>query len=165
MFRDSISWTFWNQWSQILSFYIVCCFFFFAVRKSTNSTSTTNNFNTGYDFLTAVVMESSVFWDATALKPMLRTNMSSPNSGLNNKTTKKPAWTRQQLYLLGLLVNPEDGGRIFLQHVYWLSTDYTPLYPRIQNCWPLKQISITYNICLKCNAMAHTIDMLHCRWT
>jgi hypothetical protein len=32
--------------------------------------------------------------------------------------------------LLGLFLNPEDGGDMFLRNVSRLSTDYTALYPR-----------------------------------
>jgi hypothetical protein len=33
-------------------------------------------------------------------------------------------------FLLGLFFGPEDGGDMFFGKVGWLSTDYTPLYPR-----------------------------------
>jgi hypothetical protein len=36
-------------------------------------------------------------------------------------------------FLLGLFFYPEDGGDMFLWNVSWLSMDYIPLYPRIQN--------------------------------
>jgi hypothetical protein len=36
--------------------------------------------------------------------------------------------------LLGLFFDPEDGGDMFLRNINWLSTDYTALYPRRQNC-------------------------------
>jgi hypothetical protein len=32
--------------------------------------------------------------------------------------------------LLGIFLNPEDGGNNFLWNVSWLSMDYTALYPR-----------------------------------
>jgi hypothetical protein len=35
--------------------------------------------------------------------------------------------------LLGWLLDPDDGGDIFLRNVTWLSLDYTALYPRRQN--------------------------------
>jgi hypothetical protein len=31
--------------------------------------------------------------------------------------------------LLGVFFDPEDGGDIFLQHFFWLSTGYTALCP------------------------------------
>jgi hypothetical protein len=33
-------------------------------------------------------------------------------------------------FFLGLPLNPDDGGNIFLQHISWLLQDYTVLYPR-----------------------------------
>jgi hypothetical protein len=33
-------------------------------------------------------------------------------------------------FLLGLLLDPEGGGDIFLRNVSWIPTDYTALYPR-----------------------------------
>jgi hypothetical protein len=36
-------------------------------------------------------------------------------------------------FFFGLFLNPEDEGDVFLRNVFWLSKDYTVLYPRWQN--------------------------------
>jgi hypothetical protein len=66
----------------------------------------------------------------------LQQNMALPSSGLKNKAHKKPAWSRRQAkqvpfacsllhagFLLGLLVNPVGGCKMFLWNVSWLSAD------------------------------------------
>jgi hypothetical protein len=34
--------------------------------------------------------------------------------------------------MFGIFIDPDDGGEIFLQDVFILSTNYTALYPRIR---------------------------------
>lgn len=36
-------------------------------------------------------------------------------------------------FLLGYLLDPKDGGDMFLRTVSWLSTQYMALYPKRQN--------------------------------
>jgi hypothetical protein len=62
-------------------------------------------------------------------------NMSPQSSELKNKPSVKQAATfcLHTGLLLGLFINPEDGGDMFLQKVGWLSTDYIALYPRRQD--------------------------------
>jgi hypothetical protein len=68
----------------------------------------------------------SVFWDITSCsQPTFRRNISPPCSGSKNKLSKKQAWKH--------LANRENGGYVFFRNVWWFSTDYTALYPRIQN--------------------------------
>jgi hypothetical protein len=68
----------------------------------------------GFEVLTPVVMKSAVFWDITPCSP-LKVNQ------------RESRW--QAGILLGL-IDPEDGGDMFLGNVRWLSADYTVLYPR-----------------------------------
>jgi hypothetical protein len=65
----------------------------------------------GFEVLTPVVMKSAIFWDITACSP-LKVNISEEHV----------TW----------FFDPEDGGDMFLRNVGWLSTDYTPLYPRTE---------------------------------
>jgi hypothetical protein len=58
----------------------------------------------GFEILTAVVVNCSVFWDMERCSP------------------------------LKLFFNSEDGGDVFLRNVGWLSADCTALYTRRYNC-------------------------------
>jgi hypothetical protein len=40
-------------------------------------------------------------------------------------------WLLQAGFLLGLFLDPKDGGEIFLRNICWISTDYTEWYPRM----------------------------------
>jgi hypothetical protein len=66
----------------------------------------------GFEVSTAVVMKSTIFWDIT------------PCSLL--------ATCFQAGFLLGIFLDPEDGGDMFFRNVGRLSTDCTELYPRRQ---------------------------------
>jgi hypothetical protein len=68
-----------------------------------------------------MVMKSYIFWDT-----ILR---------VESKSSKKPAWRRQQAESeqLDSLFDPEGGDNMFLWSVSWLSLDYMTLYPRRWN--------------------------------
>jgi hypothetical protein len=45
-------------------------------------------------------------------------------------SSEENRWQTGSGFLLGLVINPEDGGDMFLRNVGSLSKDYTVLYPR-----------------------------------
>jgi hypothetical protein len=71
-------------------------------------------------------MKSSIFWDITPCSAL-------KDSRRFGETYLIFGFPLPGGFLLGLLLNPEDGGDIFLQNVGCLSTDYTALYPKRQN--------------------------------
>jgi hypothetical protein len=72
----------------------------------------------GPEVLTAVVMKSPIFWDITPFSP-LKVNQRFGGTCYLSHTS----------FLLGLFLNPEDGGDMFLRNFERLSADYTALYP------------------------------------
>jgi hypothetical protein len=70
---------------------------------------------------------STTFWDISPCSPLK----------INRRFEKHIASTfRVEEFcfyfrtLLGLFIDPEDGGDIFLRNIYWVSADYTALYSR-----------------------------------
>jgi hypothetical protein len=80
-------------------------------------------------------MKSSVFWDITPCSP-LKVNGQFGGTchlhlqGLGICQVRNWRGSRWQAEQLGIFINPEDGGDIFLRNVCLLSTDYTASYPR-----------------------------------
>jgi hypothetical protein len=82
-----------------------------------------------------IVMKNSIFCDITLLVRWNLTDVSEQHIssilGSKVKLGKKPSWAgcQHSRFLLSLLLDPEDGGNMFLRKVGWLSPDYTALYP------------------------------------
>jgi hypothetical protein len=97
-------------------------------------------FPAGFEFLTAVVVKSTIFWDITPCSPLSVNRRFGGTYRLHlqvrkNKFNKKSAWkqveSRSKLVYCGTyFFEPEDGGDMFLRKVGWYSTDYVALYHR-----------------------------------
>jgi hypothetical protein len=88
-----------------------------SLRRESKGTGVPNNStDIRFEVLTAMAMKSSVFWNITTFSPM--------------KVKTFSCCLLEVGFLLGLLLNPEDEGGMFLRNVGSLSTDYTLLYPR-----------------------------------
>jgi hypothetical protein len=96
----------------------------------------------GFKVLTAVVMESTIFWDITPCSP-LKVNgrfggtyhLYLQGRRIREARNSVIAGDKQSFhdgFLLGLFFDSDDGADIFLRKVAWLSTDYMALYPRKQ---------------------------------
>jgi hypothetical protein len=72
----------------------------------------------GCEVLTAVVMNSSVFWDITTCSPL---KVSHLQGGRKSKASNQHE------------ASSLNGGDMFLRNVGWLSTDYTALVPEDNN--------------------------------
>jgi hypothetical protein len=77
----------------------------------------------GFKVLTAVVVKTSNFWVITQCRS-LKVNR------CFGGTCRSPCYQLHAGFLLGLYINSEDVGNMFLRNVGWLSTDRTALYPR-----------------------------------
>jgi hypothetical protein len=82
----------------------------------------------GFEFLTAVVMKSSIFWDITPCSP-LKVNWRFGGTCRLHLQGRKISRARNQRESRWQ-ADPEDGGDMFLRNVGWNSTDYTASYPR-----------------------------------
>jgi hypothetical protein len=79
----------------------------------------------------------NVMWSIES-QPTLRRNISPPSSGLRISQARNQLESRRQAdrtcfhasFLLGLFIDPEDGGDMFPQNVSCLAMDYTALHPR-----------------------------------
>jgi hypothetical protein len=83
--------------------------------------------------LSSVVMESSASWCITPCSPLKDNrrfggNISPPVFVYNPKCLFATYF--HDGFLLGLFIDPEDGGDMSLRNVGCLSTDYAALYPR-----------------------------------
>jgi hypothetical protein len=78
-------------------------------------------------------LKSTIFWDIMPCSP-LALLVTCFHTGI----------------LLGLFVNLEDGGDLFLWYISWLSTDYMTLHPRRQYSSqpPLWETQILHKVCL-----------------
>jgi hypothetical protein len=89
--------------------------------KRTTAVETSNptfDYNcVGFEILTAVVIESTIFWDITPCSPL---------------KVNRVANCFHAVSLLRLFFSPKDGGGVFLRNVSWISTDDTALYPKRQ---------------------------------
>jgi hypothetical protein len=77
----------------------------------------------GFEFFTAVVMKSSIFWDITPRRKLK----------VNRRFGSSAYYLLHAGFLRALFFDREDGGNMFLGNVSLFSTDYTALYPRRQN--------------------------------
>jgi hypothetical protein len=67
---------------------------------------------------------------STETQPTFRRNMSPQSSGSKNKPRKTSEWKQAASrggILVGVSLDPEHGGDMFLRNVGWLWTDYTTL--------------------------------------
>jgi hypothetical protein len=89
---------------------------------------------TEFEVLTAVVINSSLFWDITTCSPpkvnrrfgvTYRLHL----QGRRISQTKHHCHLFHAGFLLGLFFDSNDGGDKFLRNVRWLSTESTELYP------------------------------------
>jgi hypothetical protein len=90
------------------------------------------SFLLGFNFLTAVVMKSSIFWDIT------RCNLLKINTRFGGNIFAfifRACYLPLSAFLLGLFFNSEDGGEMFIRNVHWFWKDYTSLYRARQNFW------------------------------
>jgi hypothetical protein len=76
-------------------------------------------------------------WDLKIFQPYLTEITNESESFHPRKISMIPAETPEAetgyascCFLLGLFVDPEDGGNMFLRNVSWLPADYTALHPR-----------------------------------
>jgi hypothetical protein len=124
-------------------------------------------------------MKCSVFWDIMPCIPLKVNWRFGGTCRLHFrgriKPSKKLAWSRQQAepgidQSRGELIqaggqqcsacyrfhagffDSEDGGDLFLRNVRWLSTQYTALYPRRQNCWKYATVINYIQNCIQYSA-------------
>jgi hypothetical protein len=66
-------------------------------------------------------------------------------------------------FLLGLYFDPEEGGDMFLRNVYWLSTEYTGLYPQKTELFKTWNVFLNqvYEACVKRSFTPEVITLLH----
>jgi hypothetical protein len=64
-----------------------------------------------FEVLTSVIMKSTVFWDLIPCRALKFTNVS---AGYTASTFRVEEQAKQAASKLGLLLDPEDGGNMFL---------------------------------------------------
>jgi hypothetical protein len=71
----------------------------------------------GFEVLTAVVMNSTIFWDITPCSPLRVNRRFGGTYGLHLQSRALLATFFHAGFLLGLFFDPEDGGDMFLRNV------------------------------------------------
>jgi hypothetical protein len=87
----------------------------------------------GFEFLTIFHLSQCNTIQSGECHAALWRNMLLPSSGSTCKSSKKPTsccLLHSDFSLLGVFLNPEDGGNMFLSGAGWLSLDYMELYAR-----------------------------------
>jgi hypothetical protein len=96
---------------------------------------------TGFEVVTEMIMKSIIFWSITRCSPLevkrrfggtFRFHLHGGRIIPSKKAASKQVASREFYsgFLLGLFLDSEAGGDIFLRNVACVSTDYTALYPR-----------------------------------
>jgi hypothetical protein len=100
--------------------------------------------------LVAVDMKSCTFWATTPCSP-LKINGSLGgiwrlhlHGGISKTRNQREAGTTYARVLLGICIDHEDGGDMFLRTVGWFSEDYMASYPRPQDSSRYQQL--TFNV-------------------
>jgi hypothetical protein len=129
-----------------------------------------------FEVLTAVVMNSLIFWDITPCSPLkvnwcfgrtCRLHLQGRRiSQARNHHEAGTSWANLPccFMVVSFLVyssNPEHGDGMVLRNVGWLSTDYTVLYPRRRNSsnvWTrsIQVLSRSSGVVLPFNAVQHS---------
>jgi hypothetical protein len=97
----------------------------------------------GFEVLTAIVMESTIFWDippCSLLKVNWRFGEICPFNLLGRRISEARN-QRVESCKQNISEDPEDGRDVFLRNVDWLSTDYTRRYIPEGRCLQFKLIS------------------------
>jgi hypothetical protein len=112
----------------------------------------------GFEVLTAMVMKSSIFWDIppwSTLKVNRRFGGTSRLhlQGRRISLTEPACHQLSSRFLLGLFIDPKNGGDMLLWNVNWFSTDFTALCPKryVSSCYKIFQ-RISTAIRFKVNA-------------
>jgi hypothetical protein len=76
-------------------------------------------------------VKSTIFWDITPCSPLKVNRRFGGTYRLHLESQiALLATCFHDSLLLGLFLDPEEEGDMFLRNVDWLSADYTALYPR-----------------------------------